>query len=190
MRVIAGSARGARLDVAAGSATRPFLALARGALFNSLLGRLEGARVLDLYAGSGALGLEALSRGARSAVFVERDRKAVAALQGNIARCGFAAAARIVAGDALAVLARLDAVFDAVFIDPPFPDPAGWVETGDGAVLGRLLAPRLAAGGIAALRIEGGRAPPPAWKGMAVIRDGVYGRSRVRLYERKPGGGE
>jgi 16S rRNA (guanine966-N2)-methyltransferase len=190
MRIIAGSARGARLDVAAESATRPFLALARGALFNSLLGRLEGARVLDLYAGSGALGLEALSRGARSAVFVERDRKAVAALRNNIARCGFATAARIVAGDVLSVLERLDAVFDAVFIDPPFPDPAEWDENGDGAILGRLLAPRLAEGGIAVLRIEGGRVSPPAWNGMAVVRDGVYGRSRVCLYERKPGGGE
>lgn len=190
MRIIAGAAKGTRLEVASGSSTRPFLELARGALFNSLLGRLPGARVLDLYAGSGALGLEALSRGAESAVFVERDRKAVEALRGNIARCGFAAESRIVPGDALAVLGRLDGVFDAVFVDPPFPDPAAWAASGDDVRLGRLLTPLVAGGGIVALRLEGRRAAPPQWDGLEMVRDGNYGRSRVCVYEREARRGE
>lgn len=188
MRIIAGAARGTRLEVAAGSSTRPFLELARGALFNSLTGRLPGARVLDLYAGSGALGLEALSRGAAEAVFVERDRRAVEVLRGNIARCGFVLESRVVAGDALAVLARLEGVFDAVFVDPPFPDPAAWAESGDDARLGGLLARLLAADGVVALRLEGKRAAPPEWDGLEMARDGKYGRSRVCVYGRTPGG--
>ncbi|MDR3077975.1 MAG: RsmD family RNA methyltransferase, partial [Planctomycetota bacterium] len=87
MRIISGSARRTVLEVAAGSDTRPLLEMARGALFNSLGERVAEASVLDLYAGSGALGLEALSRGAKSCLFVERDRAAAAALARNIAKC-------------------------------------------------------------------------------------------------------
>ncbi|MCD8141407.1 MAG: RsmD family RNA methyltransferase, partial [Planctomycetaceae bacterium] len=119
MRIIAGSARRTELEVAAGSTTRPFLEMARGALFNSLLPMLPEARVLDVYAGSGALGLEALSRGAGSCVFVERDPRAASALTRNIAKCGFSAEATILRQDAYRAVAGFgDGAFDIVLFDP------------------------------------------------------------------------
>jgi 16S rRNA (guanine966-N2)-methyltransferase len=88
---------------------------------SSLLGRLEGARVLDLFAGSGALGLEALSRGAREAVFVERSRSALAALRANIETLGAQDSCRVVVGDAMAFLRRLEGEeFDLALADPPY----------------------------------------------------------------------
>jgi 16S rRNA (guanine966-N2)-methyltransferase len=187
MRIIAGEARGTRLDVAGGSPTRPFLEMARGALFNSLAARVAGARALDLYAGSGALGLEALSRGARSAVFVERDRAALAALRDNIRRCGYQAEARVVAGDAMAVPETLAGEFDLVFVDPPFPGPPAWAENGDDVRLGGALAGILAPDGIVVLRLEGKTARPPAWDGLVPGRGRRYGRSGIYMYARSAG---
>ena len=87
MRVVAGEFKGRRLHAPRGAATRPTADRVREALF-SMLGDVSGARVLDLYAGSGALGIEALSRGAESALFVERDRRALAALRRNLDAVG------------------------------------------------------------------------------------------------------
>jgi 16S rRNA (guanine966-N2)-methyltransferase len=94
----------------------------REALF-SMLGDVGGARVLDLYAGSGALGIEALSRGADSAVFVERDAQAVAAIERNLAAVGVEA--NLVRQDVVRFLARADGAFDLVFCDPPYDSAAG-----------------------------------------------------------------
>ena len=88
MRVIAGVAKGRRLRAPAGLATRPMTDRAREAVFSAIAASIPGARVLDLYAGTGSLGLEALSRGAASATFVERDRSAVTALQVNVGMVG------------------------------------------------------------------------------------------------------
>ena len=117
MRVIAGSYGGRRLQTPAGLDTRPTSDRVREALF-SMLGDVGGARVLDLYAGSGALGIEALSRGAASAVFVERDAQAVAAIERNLAAVGVEAV--VVRQDALRYLAGADGPFDLVFCDPPY----------------------------------------------------------------------
>jgi 16S rRNA (guanine966-N2)-methyltransferase len=123
MRIIAGQARGLPLMTPPGGSTRPMDGRARGALFNILLPRLAGAKVLDLYAGSGAVGLEALSRGAELCVFVERDRRAAAVLQENLRRSrlegGELLCAPVVLG--LARLLTRGARFDLVFYDPPFP---------------------------------------------------------------------
>ncbi|MEA2403078.1 MAG: rRNA (guanine966-N2)-methyltransferase [Thermoleophilaceae bacterium] len=97
--------------------TRPTADRVREALF-SMLGDVDGARVLDLYAGSGALGIEALSRGAGSAVFVERDARAAAAIGRNLASLGVDA--RVARQDALRFLSREDGPFDLVFCDPPY----------------------------------------------------------------------
>ncbi len=123
MRVIAGEAKGRRLLAPRGLGTRPTADRVREALFNILGPRVAGAAVLDLFAGSGAVGIEALSRGAARAVFVERDRAAVAALRANLARLGLGPRARVIARDAEAALrdlGRQATRFDLVFLDPPY----------------------------------------------------------------------
>ena len=117
MRVVAGQFKGRTLRAPRGSATRPTADKVREALF-SMLGDVSGARVLDLYAGSGALGIEALSRGAEAAVFVERDPRAVAAVRRNLD--AVAVEAEVVQDDALAYLRRASGPYDLVFVDPPY----------------------------------------------------------------------
>jgi len=117
VRIVAGEHRGRRLKAPRGARTRPTADRVREAVF-SILGDIDGARVLDLYAGSGALGIEALSRGAASAVFVERDPRALEAIRANLAAIG--AEPTVVRADALRFLARAPGHFDVVFIDPPY----------------------------------------------------------------------
>jgi 16S rRNA (guanine966-N2)-methyltransferase len=117
VRIVAGRYKGRRLRMPRGASTRPTADRVREALF-STLGDVTGARVLDLYAGSGALGLEALSRGAQSAVFVERDPRAAAAIRANIDAVG--AVAELRRQDALGFLRSAEATFDLVFCDPPY----------------------------------------------------------------------
>lgn len=124
MRVIAGSARGRRLQSPRGTRTRPTTDRVRESVFAALGSRvsLEGATVLDLFAGSGALGIEALSRGAASAVFVDEDAGAVAAVRQNLAATGLAARAEVVrqrAGTWLDSPAG-GVTFDVAFCDPPY----------------------------------------------------------------------
>jgi 16S rRNA (guanine(966)-N(2))-methyltransferase RsmD len=124
MRVIGGHDRGRHLRAPRGLRTRPTADRVRVTLFDILGPAIAGRRVLDLFAGTGAVGIEALSRGAARAVFVERDRDALRALRGNLAALGVPReAARIVAGDAASVLASLagsEPPFDLVFLDPPY----------------------------------------------------------------------
>lgn len=117
MRVVAGEFKGRRLVAPRGARTRPTADRVREALF-SILGDVSGARVLDLFAGSGALGIEALSRGAASVEFVESDRRAVTAIQRNLAAVGVSATVR--AQDALRFLGRSGGPYDLVFCDPPY----------------------------------------------------------------------
>jgi 16S rRNA (guanine966-N2)-methyltransferase len=117
VRVVAGEFKGRRLVAPRGSRTRPTADRVREALF-SMLGDVSGARVLDLYAGSGALGIEALSRGADAAVFVERDRSALAALERNLEATGARGIVR--RQDVARFLAHPEGTFDLVFCDPPY----------------------------------------------------------------------
>lgn len=118
MRIIAGTAKGRTLAAPAGKATRPMTDRMRESLFSSLGERVVGAAVLDLYAGTGALGLEALSRGAAEAVFVERDRTAVTFLRRNVAAVGLGG--RVVAAEVAAFLRACRDEFDLAFVDPPY----------------------------------------------------------------------
>lgn len=125
MRIVAGTARGRALAAPEGLDTRPTTDRVREALFSSLFslrGGFEGAIVLDAFAGSGACGLEALSRGARRAVFFERDRKALTILRKNIEACGFDGdAVRVHAADVLSYTGfSALCPFDLVFLDPPY----------------------------------------------------------------------
>jgi 16S rRNA (guanine966-N2)-methyltransferase len=118
VRVIAGAYKGRQLRTPAGISTRPTGDRVREALF-SILGRLDGERVLDLYAGSGALGIEALSRGASEAVFVDSDQRAVAAIRRNLEAIGVEAPVQ--RRDALAFLREAsESPYDLVFLDPPY----------------------------------------------------------------------
>lgn len=124
MRVISGTQRGRNLVSPEGHGTRPMLARVREAIFNRLVPWTEGARVLDLFAGTGSLGIEALSRGAKFARFVERGAPALQALNENLDNCGFDHECEVLSSDALAersALAPEDGPWDIVFFDPPYP---------------------------------------------------------------------
>lgn len=164
MRVVAGHARGRRLVAPEGVDTRPTLDRVREAMFNSLvsLDAIDDARVLDLYAGSGALGIEALSRGAASCVFVDHSREARRAISANLEATGFLDRATVVAQDALGWLrdagsASLVDSFDLVLIDPPYAaEDELWSE-----VLAHV--GRLAADGVVVAESARAIALPPGW---------------------------
>lgn len=121
MRIVAGSRKGHRIAAPKGAATRPTGDRVREAVF-SIVGSVDGASVLDLFAGSGAMGLEALSRGAASCVFVERDREAARVIQSNLEKLRLTGA-RVIARDVAAVLRDergRGQCYDLVLVDPPY----------------------------------------------------------------------
>jgi len=121
MRVVAGIYGGRKLTAPPGTETRPTSDRVREALFSVLGASIQDARVLDLFAGSGALGIEALSRGARSAVFVDQSRKAIQAVRANLAALGIDADVRpIAARPALRTASARREAYDLVFLDPPY----------------------------------------------------------------------
>ncbi len=199
VRITGGELRGRPLVAPRGLGTRPTADKVRGAIFNVLAARgapLAGAAVLDLFAGTGSLGIEALSRGAARAVFVEAAAAPLAALERNLARLGLAgreshgpARAAVLRGDALRVVERLAAEgarFDLVFLDPPYAGGLAAATVEQLAALG-LVAPGglvVAEHGTAdplADRVPGGR--PEPWALVQVDRR-RYGRTVVTLYER------
>lgn len=120
MRVIAGSAKSHRLLSVPGDSTRPITDRAKEALFSILADDVVGARVLDVFAGTGAVGIEALSRGASHATFIDRNRRAVQTIQANLRHCKLAEPATVLHGDSFALLPALrDEPFDLIFIAPP-----------------------------------------------------------------------
>lgn len=169
MRIVAGELGGRRIVAPDGTSTRPTTDRVREAIFNSLgsAGVIEGALVADLYAGSGAIGIEALSRGAEHCVFVERDRAARRALDENIDALGLRDRCRVLAGDALSLAPSLDV--DIVFADPPY-EFADWT-----ALLAAIPADLVVA--------ESG-GDLPASEGWTVTRAKRYGRTRVTFLER------
>jgi 16S rRNA (guanine966-N2)-methyltransferase len=181
MRVIGGRLGGRRLRAPRGSRTRPTSDRVREALF-SLLGGVEDARVLDLFAGTGALGIEALSRGARHAVFVERDERALRALRENLDALGVGAQeAEVRGGDARAALrsARTcSETYDLVFIDPPYRR-ARELE----AELSDLLAPLLAPG--SRVVVESDRRAPMRLA-LAIELERVYGDTSLTIHHHEP----
>lgn len=167
MRVVAGIARGRRLASPGGQGTRPTSDRVREAMFNALFSRgvIHGARVADLYAGSGALGIEALSRGAGHCWFVERDRSAVRAIDDNLDILGFRAQATVLVGDVDSHLDGLPDDLDLVLADPPYAFET-WV-----ALLERI-GRHLAADGVVA--VESDR-PVPVPAGWEKMRERAYG---------------
>lgn len=172
MRIIAGEAKGRRLRSPRGSGTRPMMDRVREAVFSSLGGAVVDARVLDLYAGSGTLGLEALSRGARSVVFVESADAALRALRDNVELVGLGGS--IVASDVDAFLGAATDVFDLAFVDPPYEVPLPSVEH----LLG-LLADRLAGGAAVVLHRRAGSGDPSPPPGMSITGRRRYGTAEI-----------
>ena len=120
MRVISGTAKGHRLLSVPGDSTRPITDRVKTALFDTIQFSIAGCRFLDLFGGSGGVGIEALSRGAKEAVFVEIDRRALRTIGENLRRSGLASGARVVRGDAFAYLRRSGLEpFDIIYVAPP-----------------------------------------------------------------------
>lgn len=169
MRVVAGELGGRKIVAPEGTSTRPTTDRVREAIFNSLgsSGILEGALVADLFAGSGAVGIEALSRGAERCVFVERDRSALRALGDNLDTLDLVDRSKVITSDAMAVASSLDC--DIVFADPPY-DFDAWER-----LLGLVRADLLVA--------ESGWSItcPMGWE---ITREKKYGRTVVTFLER------
>lgn len=178
-RIIAGSLGGRRIAVPP-RGTRPTTDRVREAVFSRLdhLDALRDARAIDLYAGSGALGLEALSRGARSAVFVESAGSAARVLQANVRELGMGERSRVVRERALAYLGRATDTWDLALLDPPYD-----IAREDLAEALAALAPRLAPGAVVMLEwaTRAGDAPWP--DGVEELRVKDYGETRVHWAE-------
>ena len=178
MRIIAGEWRGRQIEAPPGTSTRPTGDRVRETLFSMLasrLGSFEDLRVADLFAGSGALGFEALSRGAASATFVESDAAAAAAIRLNAERLGASDRVRVISGSALA-LPRSEP-FDLIFADPPYA--AG---SGSAAMHSVMKSAWLAPGGWLSVETRRGEVVDPAELALASARD--VGRSRLTVLRR------
>lgn len=178
-RVIGGRAGGRRLDTPRGEATRPTSDRVREALFSAVEARwgpLDGARFLDLYAGSGAVGLEAWSRGADDVTFVESDRRTAGLIRGNARRLGLARAEVVTRSVAAVLAGPASARYDVVFLDPPYPLP----EDDLADVLARLTAGEWLAPSALVVVERSARSPEPAWPpGLEPDRERRYGETRL-----------
>ncbi len=185
MRMIAGSARGSQIYAPKGQDTRPTQDRVRESLFNILQGMVEGAAVLDLFAGSGALALESVSRGAAQAVAVDMAQDAVVCIQRNIAKLGFEDRVRVMKCDwqkAAAKLKEQGKRFDLIFLDPPYR----MTETGG-------ICDRLAELGLLAeealLVIEHRKGLPPSpGPAFALHRTKGYGDTEISFFTYRPNG--
>lgn len=177
MRVITGAARGCRLDTLPGEDTRPTGERVKEALFSAIQFEIEGRRVLDLFAGSGQLGIEALSRGAAACVFVDRNPAAVQLILGNLQRTGLYAHAQVVGAEALTYLTRPKEAFDLVFLDPPYAA---------GLLLPALerVAPLVREGGVIVCESDEGTELPETVAGFSLERTRRYGRVHLHYYRR------
>ena len=177
LRIVAGSLRGSRLAVPDRPGLRPTSDRVRETLFNWLMPVIGGARCLDLYAGTGALGIEAISRGASACTFVESDRTLARDLAANLARLKVETA-RVIEADALATLAGRAEPFDIVFLDPPFGGDL-WDASAERLETRGWLAPN------AWIYVESpadaALALPPTW---TLHREGQAGTVRFALYRR------
>ncbi|MBQ0038255.1 MAG: 16S rRNA (guanine(966)-N(2))-methyltransferase RsmD [Clostridiales bacterium] len=182
MRVITGTARGRRLKELEGMETRPTTDRVKEGLFSTIQFDIEGRRVLDLFAGTGQLGIEALSRGAAAAVFVDQRRDAVQLIRENLALCDLADRAHVVNGDAMAYL-RSGEKFDLVFLDPPYD--SGLLE----AALERIAMFDICREhGIIVAESAADKALPPLAPPYSIYREYRYGKIKVTVYHR--GGNE
>jgi 16S rRNA (guanine966-N2)-methyltransferase len=178
LRVVGGRLGGRRLRAVPGRETRPTGDRVREALFAILGGRVEGARVLDLFAGTGALAIEALSRGASSAVLVEQAAPAVEVIRANLDALGLAERCRVRRTRAEAYLrTQRDGPFDLVLLDPPYAAPVGLVA----GLLGRLARTALAPGAVVVVEAAARSEAPPWPPGLVPERPRRYGDTSLHV---------
>jgi RNA methyltransferase, RsmD family len=182
LRIIAGKSRGRRLETVSGIGTRPTSDRVKEALFNIIQMRLTDSIVLDLFAGTGNLGLEAISRGSRKAVFVEKDRNAIAVLNRNCKTLGYLEQIEIIPKDvlkALTDLSKRDILFDIIFIDPPYQK--GYEEhvlasIDEGGILEQ--------DGIITVEHDKNIMPPNRVGNLVRFDERVYGRTGISFYRK------
>ena len=180
MRIAGGTARGIPLTEPKGHRLRPTSGLVREAVFNILGDAVGDATVLDLYAGTGALGIEALSRGAAHATFIESEPSACQAIILSLSRTGFGDRGTVLRGNLPAALQSLTETFDIILLDPPYDA----VEAGE---LLMQLAPRLRPGGVVVYE-HGSRYNPPGRPQGLQLRDRrTYGDSAIAMYDLEEG---
>lgn len=179
MRVISGTARGRKLGELQGSDTRPTTDRVKESMFNIIQFDIPGRRVLDLFAGTGQLGIEALSRGAARCVFVDARREAVALVRSNLERTALADRAEVAQSDALAFLNRTAERFDLVFLDPPYA--AGLLEKALETIAAIDI---LSKNGIILCESAAEKELPALCPPYEKIRDYRYGKIKVTLYRR------
>lgn len=175
MRVITGIARGRKLLTLEGDGVRPTIDRVKEAVFSIIQFEIEGRRVLDLFAGSGQLGVEALSRGAKSALFVDSNPAAAAVVRQNIEKCGFERSASVVCGDGLLFLKGRKETYDIIFLDPPFGQ--NLIEKAL-----PLVSEKLAAGGVAICETPDSEELPEECGNLSKIRKYIYGRMAITVY--------
>ena len=178
MRIIAGAWRGRKIVAPAGDTTRPTADRTRETLFSMLhsrLGGFEGLAVADFFAGSGALGLEALSRGAASCLFVEQDAAAIRTIRANIAALDCAAACDVRAASVLA-LGIPKAPLDLIFLDPPYLSGAGEVALDKLSRLGWISAGTW-------ISLETAHTEDPAIKGLEAVAERKVGKAKLTLFQ-------
>ena len=177
MRVITGIARGRKLQTLPGLEVRPTSEAAKEAIFSILQNEIENAMVLDLFAGSGQLGIEALSRGARQAVFVDQNRDAKEVVLQNLNHTGLIKQARVAQMDALAFLSHTRDVFDIALLDPPYNQQ----------VIHRalpLLVPHMSQSGVIVCETDKREELPDQVGEFAIHRVYRYGKAKVTVYRR------
>lgn len=178
MRVITGACRGRRLETLPGEdVTRPTTESVKEAMFSMIQFEIEDKKVLDLFAGSAQLGIEALSRGARHCTFVENNRQAMKIAQDNISRCRLESQSKVVMSDALAFLARKDN-FDIAFLDPPYKQ--GMIEK-----CLPMLIPLMSADGIIVCETSRDENLPDSVLGWYADRVRNYGKTKLTLYRKE-----
>ncbi len=178
MRVITGVARGRRLETLPGEdVTRPTTESVKEALFSMIQFEIENKKVLDLFAGSGQLGIEALSRGARHCTFVENNRQAIKVVEDNLLHCRLDNNAKLVFSDALSFLLRKDN-FDIAFLDPPYNQRM--IEK-----CLPLLLPMMSGAGIVVCETSAGEKLPEIIDGWRADRIRKYGKTKLTLYRKE-----
>jgi 16S rRNA (guanine966-N2)-methyltransferase len=182
MRIIAGTCKGQRLILPPGP-VRPLTDRIKESLFSILQPDLEAADICDLFAGSGSFGLEAVSRGARQAVFVEQDPETVRLLRENLNHTRLTSQGVVRQEDVFRFLAESRETFDLLFMDPPFPMVKGGAFFAKVTEMGTALADRLNPAGFLIIRIPTAETGPADIGGLALVREKKYGRSRVLFYE-------
>ena len=175
MRVITGTARGRKLETLEGLDVRPTTEIVKEAVFSMIHFRLPAANVADIFAGSGQMGIEAISRGAKKATFVDQSRASIEIIRRNLASTGLAGEANVVMESAESFLGKTREKFDFIFLDPPY-------NRGFGEKLLPLLAGALAEGGLVLFEHSRDEALPEEVGGLRRVKEYRYGKTLITTY--------